>query len=202
MLDFYTAKTPNGSKVHIMLEELGMEYELHSVDLKTNQQKSPDFLKINPNGRIPALVDREGDFGRQIPVFESGAILFYLAEKSLHFLGSNEYEKAQVMSWLMFQMSGIGPNFGNYHYAKNHNIPQMMNRFELESKRLLTVMNTQLAQNQYLAGNFYSIADIATYPWIAIYLKSKPEWFEANSHVRRWAELISQRPAVKKAMSL
>lgn len=201
MIDFYTAKTPNGFKVHIMLEELGMKYNLHMLDLKANQQKAPEYTKINPNGRIPAIVDLEGDFGRQIPVFESGAILNYLAEKTHHFQGTNEYEKAQVMGWLMFQMSGIGPNFGNYHYAKNNNIPQMLTRFELESKRLLGVMNTQLAQNQYLAGSFYSIADIATYPWIAAYLKSKPDWFETTPHVRRWADLVGQRPAVKKVMA-
>ncbi|WP_413291472.1 glutathione S-transferase N-terminal domain-containing protein [Bdellovibrio sp. HCB337] len=201
MIDFYTARTPNGLKVHIMLEELGMKYELHMLDLKAMDQKQPDYLKINPNGRIPTIVDREGEYGRAIPVFESGAILNYLAEKSHHFIGSNGFEKAQTMGWLMFQMSGIGPNFGNYNYAKNNNIPQMLNRFEVESKRLLSVMNTQLAQNEYLAGGFYSIADIATYPWIAAYLKSKPEWFELNPHVRRWADLIGQRPAVKKVMN-
>jgi GST-like protein len=198
MIDFYTTKTPNGSKVQIMLEELGMKYEYFNISLKDNEQKKPDFLKINPNGRIPAIVDRDGEFGREIPVFESGAILHYLAEKSHHFIGTNEFERAQVMSWLMFQMSGIGPNFGNYNYAKTNNIPMMLTRFELESKRLLDVMNTQLAQHEYLAGSFYSIADIATYPWIAEYIKSKPEWFEENPHVRRWAELIGRRPAVKK----
>lgn len=200
MIDFYTAKTPNGAKVHIILEELGMKYQLFKVSLKHNEQKKPDFLKINPNGRIPAIVDREGEFGRSIPVFESGAILHYLAEKSHHFIGSDEYDRAQVMSWLMFQMSGIGPNFGNYDYAKTNNIPMMMTRFELESKRLLDVMNSQLAGHEYLAGSFYSIADIATYPWIADFLKNKPDWFEGTPHVRRWAELIGQRPAVKKVM--
>jgi GST-like protein len=197
MIDFYTAKTPNGSKVHIMLEELGMKYEMHPLDLKNNEQKKPEYLKINPNGRIPAIIDREAEYSGQIPIFESGAILHYLAEKSHHFLGTNEFEKAQVMSWLMFQMSGVGPNFGNHYYAKSHNIPGMLTRFDLESRRILEVMNTQLAQNQYLAGNFYSIADIATYPWVAGTLKTNPEWYEAVPHVRRWAELIGQRPAVK-----
>lgn len=201
MIDFYTAKTPNGFKVHIMLEELGMKYDLHMLDLKKNDQKKPDYLKINPNGRIPAIIDREGEFGRAIPIFESGAILHYLAEKSHHFIGSGDFERSQVMSWLMFQMSGIGPNFGNYDYAKHKKIPLMMTRFELESKRLLDVMNTQLAQHEYLAGSFYSIADIATYPWIASSLKSTPDWFEKNPHVRRWADLIGQRPVVKKVMT-
>lgn len=201
MIDFYTAATPNGQKVHILLEELGLPFTLHTLDLKANQQKSPDFLKINPNGRIPAIVDNEGFFGRKIPVFESGAILLYLAEKSHHFLGANEFDRVQTLSWLMFQMSGVGPIFGNYHYAKGHNIPPMATRFELEAQRVLGVMNTQLAQNEYLAGNFYSIADIATYPWMAAFLKSTPDWFEQTPHVRRWADVIRQRPAVRKVMS-
>jgi GST-like protein len=200
MIDFYAARTPNGLKVFIMLEELGTKYNLHMLDLKNNDQKKPEYLKINPNGKIPAIVDSEGDSGKPISIFESGAILNYLAEKTHHFIGSTDYEKTQVMSWLMFQMSAIGPNFGNFNYAKTNNIPQMMTRFEVESKRLLEVMNAQLGQHKYLAGDFYSIADIASYPWIAPYLKSKPEWFEAASNVRRWATLIGDRPAVKKVM--
>jgi GST-like protein len=200
MIDFYTAKVPDGFKVQIMLEELGMAYEIHNVDMKSNEQQKLDFLKINPNGRIPAVVDRDGDFGHAIPIFESGAILNYLAEKSHHFLGSNEFEKAQVMAWLMFQMSEIGPNFSNYEYAKNNNIPQMLNRFDLEARRLIGVMDKQLAQNQYLAGSFYSIADIAAFPWVSDTLKTSPVWYETSPHVRRWVELIAQRPAVKKVL--
>lgn len=200
MIDFYTAETPNGRKVHIMLEELGMKYELHPIDLSLNQQKNPEFLKINPNGRIPAIVDRDGALGHPLPVFESGAVLIYLAEKSSHFLGTDETEKAQVMSWLMFQMSGIGPNLGNYYYAKQNDIPVMLSRFELESLRLLGVMETRLNQVSYLAGNFYSIADIATYPWIESYLTLKPEWFADKPAIQRWAQLIAGRPAVKKAL--
>lgn len=200
MIDFYTAPTPNGYKVQILLEELGMKYEVHTLDLRKNEQKKPEFLKINPNGRIPAIIDRDGEYGRPIPVFESGAILFYLAEKSHHFLGDSDHERAQVMSWLMFQMSGLGPHMGNYHYAKTHQIPQMMVRFEQESMRLVGVMNLQLSAQEYLAGGFYSIADIACYPWIASYLKSNPEWFEETPQVRRWAELIRQRPAVQKVV--
>lgn len=200
MIDFYAAKTPNGFKVHIMLEELGMKYTLHMLDLKNKDQKQADFLRINPNGKIPAIVDREGSYGRQIPVFESGAILQYLGEKSHHFVGSTEYERAQVNSWLMFQMSGIGPNFGNHYFAKTNDIPSMLNRFDVESRRLVEVMNTQLARHPYLAGDFYSIADIATYPWIANFMKTMPGWFENAPHVRRWAAVIAQRPAVKKVM--
>lgn len=201
MIDFYTGNTPNGHKVHIMLEELGMPYTKRLLDLKNNEQKKPEFLKINPNGRIPAIVDLEGESGLEIPVFESGAILIYLAEKSSHFIGTNESQRAQVMSWLMFQMSGIGPAFGNYYYAKNNKIAGMVERFELESGRLIGVMEQRLSQTQYLAGEFYSIADIATYPWVAGFLKSKAEWFEKSPNIRRWAELIAERPAVMKVMN-
>jgi GST-like protein len=202
MIEFYAAKTPNVFKVHIMLEELGLPYTLHNVDLQANDQKKPDFLKVNPNGKVPAIVDTEGVHGRAISLFESGAILDYLADKSYHFRGENDYDKAQTMSWLMFQMSGVGPIFGNYNYAKKNEIPLMANRFEAEAKRVLDVMNTQLAQHTYLAGNFYSIADIATYPWIGLFMKSKPEWFEMTPHVRRWAAEIAKRPAVQKVMGV
>jgi GST-like protein len=201
MIDFYTADTPNGRKVHIMLEELGIPYSKRMLDLKNNEQKKPEFLKINPNGRIPAIVDLEGESGLEIPVFESGAILLYLAEKTHHFIGSNENERAQVFGWLMFQMSGIGPAFGNYFFAKNKDMGPMMERFEIESARLLGVMEQQLSDKTYLAGEFYSIADIATYPWIGAFLTSKPEWFEKTPHVRKWASLIAERPAVKKVMA-
>jgi GST-like protein len=200
MIDFYTAKTPGGISVHILLEELGMRYQMHNLDLKNNDQKKADYLKISPGEEVPAIVDQEGEYGRQIPVFESGAILSYLAEKSHHFLGGNEFEKAQVMSWLMFHTSGLGPDFSNYAYAKDNNNPLMLKYFDLESKRLLAVVNTQLSKYQYLAGNFYSIADIAAYPWIAGTLKLKAEWYEVVPHVRRWADLVGQRPAARKVL--
>lgn len=200
MIDFYTAKIPDGFKVHILLEELGMKYQIHLLNLEDNEQEKTEYLKISPAGRIPAIIDQEAEYSRQVPVFESGAILNYLAEKSHHFLGANELEKAQVMSWLMLQISSLGPNFYNYEYTKANDIPLMLTRFELESRRLLRVVNSQLAMNQYLAGDFYSIADIATYPWIERTMKSKAEWYEATPHVRRWAELIGQRPAVKKVL--
>ncbi|MBC7370210.1 MAG: glutathione S-transferase N-terminal domain-containing protein [Bdellovibrionaceae bacterium] len=200
MIDFYSANTPNVQKVHIMLEELGLPYKLHPVDLKANQQKSPEFLAINPNGKVPAIVDNEGTYGRKISIFESGAILFYLAEKTRHFMGENDFDRAQVMSWVMFQMSGIGPIFGNFNYGKSNNIPPMATRFEVEGTRVMEVMNKQLAQNEYLAGNFYSIADIATYSWMVAGMRLNPGWFEKAPHVRRWMDLIAKRQAVKKAM--
>ena len=201
MIDFYTATTPNAQKVHIMLEELGLPYTLHILDLKKNQQKSPDFLSVNPNGKVPAIVDNQGSYGRKIKVFESGAILTYFAEKTKHFMGENEFDRAQVMSWLMFQMSAVGPSFGNYHYAVSHNIPAMATRFETEAQRLLEVLDRQLASHEYLAGNFFSIADIATYPWMRAGLQLKSEWFKNTPHIHRWIGLIASRPAVKKAMS-
>ncbi|RYZ80705.1 MAG: glutathione S-transferase [Proteobacteria bacterium] len=200
MIDFYSAQTPNVQKVHIMLEELGIPYTLHPIDLKANQQKSAEYLAINPNGKVPAIVDNEGSYGRKISVFESGAILMYLAEKTRHFLGENEHDRAQVTSWLMFQMSGIGPIFGNFNYAKSNNIPPMATRFDVEAQRVIEVMNKQLAQNEYLAGSFYSIADISTYSWMVAGMKLNSAWFEKAPNIRRWMDLIAQRPAVKKAM--
>lgn len=177
-----------------------MRYQIHNLDLKNNDQKKTDYLKISPGGKVPAIIDQEGEYGRQIPVFGAGAILGYLAEKSHHFLGINEFEKSQVMSWLMFQASGLGPNFNNYEYARDNNNPLMLIHFELEVKRLLAIMNVQFSKYQYFAGNFYSIADIAAYPWIAGTQKAKAEWYEAVSHVRRWADLMGQRPAVRKVL--
>ncbi|HEY8272184.1 MAG TPA: glutathione binding-like protein [Pseudobdellovibrionaceae bacterium] len=191
MIDFYKMETPDGSKVHILLEELGMKYQLRSPEA--------DYLKISPYGGVSAIIDLEGEYSGQIPIFESEAILNYLAEKSHHFLGANEFEKAQVMSWLMFQASVVGPTFANYEYAKENAIPLMLKHFEEESKRLLGMMDARLAEKPYLAGDFYSIADIATYPWIAETLKSRAEWYEATPYLLQWAELMGRRPAVQKA---
>lgn len=198
MIEFYTMKSPDHFKVHILLEELGMKYRIHDLDLEDGARPEPEYLKISPHGGIPAIIDQEGEYSKQISVFESEAILNYLAEKSHHFLGTNEFEKAQVMSWLMFQASEVGLNLANYEYARDYNVPVMVKHFELKSRRLLGVMNAQLAENQYLAGSFYSIADIASYPWILETMKSKAEWCESTPHLRQWAGLIGQRPAVQK----
>lgn len=200
MIEFYTAQTPNGLKVALMLEETGLKFQTHTLNLKEGDQKKPEFLKVNPNGKIPSIVDKDGDFGRQIPVFESGAILNYLAEKSRKFGGTSAFEKAQVQSWLMFQMSGIGPAFGNHSYAVTNNIPMMATRFELESKRLIEVMNKHLADNAYFGGDSYSIADMAMYPWIVGKRKQRPDWFEGASSLQRWVQLVGSRPAVKKVV--
>ena len=203
MIDLYTAGTPNGRKIVLMLEELGLPYKAHMIDMKNNEQKSPDFIAMNPNGRIPVIVDHEGPFGKKTTVFESGAILYYLAEKyDGQFLGHSLDEKAKTMQWVMFQMSGIGPNFGNYYYSLNYlepKTPAYTARFEKESQRLLGVMELQLSQNEYLAGNNYSIADMCTYHWVSNFMNLVPDWFASKPSVRRWLSTLSERPAIKKA---
>lgn len=204
MIDFYVAPTPNAHKVMIMLEELGLEYTSHNLDLAALDQKKPEFLAMNPNGRMPVIVDHKGAFGSKQTVFESGAILYYLAEKANgKFLGHTLPEKTKVMQWVMFQMSGIGPNFGNYYYGVNSLKPlnsAYIERFEKESKRLLSVMNVQFSQYSHLAGEDYSIADMATYPWVAAYYQTKPDWFTAVPSVKRWLQVVAERPAVKKIL--
>ncbi len=204
MIEFYKAATPNAHKVTILLEELGLPYKTHPINLQSNEQKGPDFIAMNPNGRIPVIVDTEGPFGQKQTVFESGAILYYLAEKTGKFFGHDLGEKTKIMQWLMFQMSGIGPMFGNLNYGKNltPKNPQYVERFEKEVKRLLNVMNIQLSQHTYLAGENYSIADMATYPWVAGLRKMNVEdWLATVPSVRRWMDLLAERPAVKKAMN-
>lgn len=204
MIDFYTANTPNGRKVALMLEELAIPYTEHKVDLGKLAQKTPEFLAMNPNGKIPVIVDNEGVHGKKVTVFESAAILYYLGEKYSKFLGGSLVEKAQTMQWVMFQMSAIGPIFGNYHYGMNtlkpHN-PGFIERFEKEAHRLIGVMEMQLSRNEYLAGSSYTIADMATYPWLINFIKSKPEWFESTSSIHRWANLVERRPAVQKVLA-
>ncbi|NUN06362.1 MAG: glutathione S-transferase N-terminal domain-containing protein [Bdellovibrio sp.] len=202
MIDFYTAATPNGRKVALMLTELGLEYKEHLIDLTANQQKEPGFLAMNPNGKIPVIVDHEG--ATKTAISESAAILYYLAEKHGQFIGKTLQEKTVTMQWVMFQMSAIGPIFGNYYYGKNslqpYN-PGYIERFEKEANRLLGVMEIHLQKNDYLAGSNYSIADMCTYPWLIGFVKSNPEWFAGKPAVHRWVARIGERPAVKKICS-
>jgi len=198
MIDLYTAGTPNGYKISIALEELGLPYELHSLNLLANEQKKAEFLAINPNGRIPAIVDRACD---NITIFESGAILIYLAEKTGRLMPTDTAGRFRVMQWLMFQMSGVGPMMGQanvfFRYME-HKIPTAIERYQGESRRLLGVINEQLKDNEYLAGE-YSIADIATWPWARIH-----EWSGVNvegfTHLQRWLDAIAQRPAVQQGI--
>ncbi|TDU26635.1 GST-like protein [Panacagrimonas perspica] len=195
MIDLYTSATPNGWKASITLEEMGVPYKLHAISLSKQDQKTPEFLKINPNGRIPAIVD-DG-----FAVFESGAIMIYLAEKFGKLMPSDVKGRSQVIQWLMFQMGGIGPMQGQanvfYRYAPEK-IPFAINRYQTETRRLYTVLESRLKDNEYLAGD-YSIADIANWSWVSLH-----EWagveVEGLPGVQRWLKAIAERPAVKRGI--
>ena len=200
MIDLYTAATPNGWKISIMLEECGLPYTVHPVDLTANEQKSPEFLAMNPNGRIPVVVDRENN---GLTLFESGAILIYLAEKSGKLLSGDETTRLLQIQWLMFQMGGLGPMMGQanvfFRYMEER-IPAAISRYQSESRRLLEVLDTRLAESEYLAGD-YSIADIANWTWARGYL-----WpglsIDGLDNLQRWLSAIEQRPAVQKGVSI
>jgi GST-like protein len=205
MIDLYTHATPNGHKVSILLEELGLAYRVHLVDLVRNEQMSPQFLAINPNNKIPAIVDAEGPGGRPLTVWESGAILIYLAEKTgSALLPSSGAARYATLQWLMFQMAGVGPMFGQAGhfvlYAKEP-VPYAIERYTSEAKRLLGVMDRALASGGYLAGPDYSIADIATYPWTqsAVRIPTIGD-LAAWPHVVRWRAALAARPAVQRGL--
>ncbi|MFO1199137.1 MAG: glutathione S-transferase N-terminal domain-containing protein [Burkholderiaceae bacterium] len=196
MIDLYTAGTPNGYKVSIALEELALPYTVHAIDLLRGEQKAPAFVAINPNGRIPAIVDRdEGDFA----VFESGAILVYLAEKTGRLMPADAKGRSQVMQWLMFQMAGVGPMMGQanvFHRYLPEKIPLAIERYHGECRRLFGVLDARLRDHEFLAGD-YSIADVATWPWVRTH-----DWsgvpIEGFAHLRRWLDAIGARPAVQR----
>jgi glutathione S-transferase len=200
MIDLYTATTPNGRKVSIALEELGLAYEVHALNLKALEQKTPQFLAINPNGRIPAIVDRDaGDFA----VFESGAILVYLAEKTGRLLPAETKARSVVLQWLMWQMGGLGPMQGQANVFVRYwpeKIPSVIARYQNETKRLFGVMDTRLAELPWLAGE-YSIADIACYPWVAQHDWSGIE-LAPYPHLERWFQAMGAREAVVRGMSV
>jgi GST-like protein len=198
MIDLYTAATPNGHKVSIALEELALPYSLKVLDLSKGEQKTPEFLAINPNGRIPAIVDRdEGDFA----VFESGACLMYLAEKTGKLLPTEFKARSRVVQWLMFQMGGIGPMMGQanvfYRYFPEK-IQPAIDRYQGESKRLFRVLDGHLKDNEYLAGD-YSIADIANFAWVRTHRWSGVE-VDDLPHLQRWLDAIRVRPAVERGL--
>lgn len=191
MIDLYTAPTPNGWKASVTLEELGLPYVVHSLDLQTGDQKHPDFLAICPNGRIPALVD-DG-----FPIFESGAIMLYLAEKSGRLLPSDSKARSLVVQWLMFQMGGIGPMMGQANVFNRYwpeKIQPVIDRYQGECARLFGVLDKQLSDNEYLAGE-YSIADIANWCWVRTHKWSGVD-IELFPHLKRWLDVIRARPAV------
>ena len=200
MIDLYTSNTPNGYKVSIMLEELKLPYNVIAVDLVKKEQKKAEYLKLNPNGRIPTIVDREN---KNFVVFESGAILIYLAEKTGQLLPEHPEKRSVVLQWLMFQMGGIGPMQGQahvfYRYAPEK-IEYAINRYQKETFRLYQVLDDQLKENEYLADDF-SIADIATWPWVRRHRWAGVE-IEKLFNLRRWMENLENRPAFQKGIEV
>jgi GST-like protein len=203
MIDVYTWSTPNGYKVLIMLEETGLEYRLHPVDLGQGEQRRPEFLAINPNGKIPAIIDRDGHAGEELTIFESGAILLYLAEKSSRFLPSDPHRRWSVISWLMFQMGGVGPMLGQAGYFLNRApepVSFAVERFATEAERLYGVVDRRLRDREYLDGE-YSIADIACFPWMRAHRRFGLDIAD-YPNLARWLRTIDERPAVTRALEL
>ncbi|NBS59133.1 MAG: glutathione S-transferase family protein [Betaproteobacteria bacterium] len=203
MIELHTWTTPNGRKVSVMLEECGLPYTAHKVNIGQNEQFKPEFLAISPNNRIPAIVDPDGPDGKPIHLFESGAILVYLAGKTGKFLPASTKGKYEALQWLMWQMGGVGPMFGQAHHflrAAPEQVPYGIKRYTDEARRLYGVLDRRLAEAAYMAGE-YSIADIATYPWIA-----RHEWHKVDlaefPNVKRWYDTIGRRPAVVRGMAV
>ena len=210
-LQLYSLPTPNGVKVSIMLEEIGLPYEAHRVAFDSNDQLSPEFISLNPNNKIPAIIDPDGPGGRPLPLFESGAILVYLAEKTGQLLPGDPHERYQALQWLMFQMGGIGPMFGQVGFfhkfaGKEYEDKRPRDRYVAESRRLLGVLNQRLADRPWLLGDAYSIVDIATFPWVRNLLG----FYEAGElvgsgdfpHVTRALGAFLERPAVQRGLTI
>ena len=204
MIDVYSMATPNGHKVHIMLEECGLPYRAHNIDIGKGDQFKPEFLAISPNNKIPAIVDPDGPDGQPISMFESGAILVYLASKVNKFLGKTDREKFTVLQWLMFQMGGLGPMLGQAHHFRIYapeQIEYAVNRYTNEAKRLYGVMDKQLAKHRYIAGDEYTIADIACFPWTRSWKNQGIDW-EDFPNAKRWHDEIAARPAVQRGVQV
>jgi GSH-dependent disulfide-bond oxidoreductase len=204
MIDLYYWPTPNGHKITIFLEETGLEYKIVPINIRKGEQFAPEFLKISPNNRMPAIVDSDGPGGKPFSLFESGAILLYLAEKTGKLMPSETRARYRVIEWLMFQMANVGPMLGQAGHFRNaapEKIPYAIERYTNESRRLFNVLDKRLAEASYIAGD-YSIADIATYPWIVAALKAQPEQLDTRPNLKRWIDAISARPAVQKGMAV
>ena len=200
MIDFYTAPTPNGHKVSCTLEAMELEYETHVVNLMENEQKKPEFLAISPNGRIPAIVDRDAD---NLPIFESGAIMIYLAEKTGKLMPTDLNERAKVLEWLMFQMGGIGPMMGQANVFFRYfpeKIQPAIDRYQNEGRRLFEVLNTHLAKQDWLAKD-YSIADIANWCWVRTYKWSGIS-IEGLNHLERWMKAMYDQPGMSAGLEV
>ncbi len=203
MIELYTWPTPNGHKIHIMLEETGLEYTVHPIDISAGDQFEPEFLKISPNNKMPAMVDLDGPGGSPYSLFESGAILMYLAEKTGKFMPSAIRARYNVVQWLMFQMGGIGPLLGQAHHFRAYapeKIPYAIERYTNEANRLYNVLDVRLREHEYLADE-YSIADIATFPWLRSYERQGVD-LKGFPNVKRWFEVIAERPAVKRGVEV
>jgi GSH-dependent disulfide-bond oxidoreductase len=203
-LQFYTWSTPNGRKVSIMLEELALTYDVHPINILNDEQFTPAYQKLNINGKIPVLVDPEGPSGRPLTLAESGAILVYLGEKYQSPLWPTDAGKrAMVLQWLMFQMGGVGPMFGQLHHFRRYASEEVyaLERYAKEVRRLYGVLNRRLTETQFMAGDSYSIADVATYPWIARFELHGLTWDEAPQ-VKRWFDAVGARAAVVRGMAV
>ena len=199
MIDLYTWTTPNGRKIHIMLEEVGLAYTAHPIDIRKGDQFEVEFLKISPNNRIPAIVDHDGPDGAPYSLFESGAILMYLAEKTGRLMPKAPAKRYRVIEWLMFQMANVGPMLGQAHHFRAYApdpIDYAIDRYTNEAGRLYHVLDKRLGENEYLAGE-YSIADIATYPWLQSYERQGQDINEF-ANLKRWFDTIEARPAVRR----
>ena len=204
MIDLYTWPTPNGHKIHIMLEETGLPYRVHPIDIGAGDQFKPEFLKISPNNKMPAMIDSEGPGGKPISMFESGAMLLYLASKTGKFLPEDIRDRWSTLQWLMFQMGGVGPMLGQAHhfliYAPEK-IPYAMQRYSKEANRLYGVMDRRLAESKFIACGEYTIADMAIMPWLRSY-KNQGVEMDEYPQVKRWFDGIAARPAVQRGLTV
>ena len=204
MIDLYTWATPNGHKASIMLEELALDYRVHPIDIGNDEQFAPDYVAINPNAKIPTIVDEDGPGGGAFAVFESGAILIYLADKAGRLLSPEPRRRSQAIQWLMFQVGGVGPMLGQAQHFRRfapHPVPYAIERYSTEAARLYGVLERRLGEAEFLADDGYSIADVATYPWVV-----RHEWqgvsLDDLPNVRRWFETVGGRPAVQRGMQV
>ncbi len=208
MIDVYSWPTPNGHKVHIMLEEcglkLGRDWRVHPIDIAKGDQFEPGFLKISPNNKIPAMVDPQGPDGKPISLFESGAILLYLAGKTGKFLPRSDRDRFKMLEWLMFQMGGVGPMLGQAHHFRIYapeKIEYAINRYTNEAKRLYGVMDRQLEHHPYIAGRQYTVADIAIFPWLRSWQNQGIDWAD-YPRLKDWFDRIAARPAVQRGVAV
>jgi GST-like protein len=204
MIEVYSWPTPNGNKVHIMLEECGLPYAVRAVDIGAGEQFTAAFLAVSPNNKVPAIVDPDGPDGQPISLFESGAILLYLAGKTGRFLPPSTRAKYEVLQWLMFQMAGVGPMLGQVHHFRTYApeaIPYAIDRYTNEARRLYGVMNKRLANSKYLGGPEYSIADMAVFPWLRSWKNQGIDWAD-HPHLKGWFDEIAHRPAVMRGVEV